>query len=165
MKLKGDNACRALSALTDRVSTQFILGFYHLSWCWSHRAISLLPLGAETWDFWVLIVRPSSIRGEYGEGFTILSFPLTFSYWGLKFKMEYYQFMGFPDDSVGKYLPANAGDADSILRLGWSPGEGNPLQCSCLENPMDRGAWQDIVHRVVQSWTWLKWLSTHTLNA
>ena len=41
-------------------------------------------------------------------------------------------------------LPANAGDAGSIPRLEGSPGEGNgnPLQYSCLGNPMDRGAWQ-----------------------
>ena len=43
------------------------------------------------------------------------------------------------------------------------PGEGNGtlLQYSCLENPMDRGTCQATVHRVTQSWTWLKWLSTH----
>ena len=40
----------------------------------------------------------------------------------------------------------------------------NPLQYSCLENPMDRGAWQTIVHRVTQSRTWLKRLSTHLSN-
>ena len=50
-----------------------------------------------------------------------------------------------------KNLPANAGDirdAGSIPGLGRSPGEehGNPLQYSCLENPMDRGAWQATVH-------------------
>ena len=39
---------------------------------------------------------------------------------------------------------------------------GNPLHYSCLENPMDRGAWQVTVHRVTQSWTWLKWLSMQT---
>ena len=44
------------------------------------------------------------------------------------------------------------------------PGHGNPLQNSCLGNPMDRGAWWVIVHRVAKSWVWLKWLSTHTLN-
>ena len=43
---------------------------------------------------------------------------------------------------------ANAGDVDSIPDPGRSPGEGNgnPLQCSCLENPMDRGAWWATVH-------------------
>ena len=40
-------------------------------------------------------------------------------------------------------------------------GHGNPLQYSCLENPMDRGAWWATVHRVTKSWTWLKLLSTH----
>ena len=40
-------------------------------------------------------------------------------------------------------------------------GNGNPLQNSCLENPMDRGAWWAAVHRVVQSWTQLKQLSMH----
>ena len=65
---------------------------------------------------------------------------------------------------VIKNLPANAGDVretDSIPGMGRSPGEGNgnPLQYSSLENPMDRGAWQATVHRVEQSQTWLKQLS------
>ena len=68
---------------------------------------------------------------------------------------------------VVKNLPANAGDirdAGSIPELGRSPGEGNgyPLQYSCLENPMDRGAWWATVYRVSQSHTRLKRLSTHT---
>ena len=40
-------------------------------------------------------------------------------------------------------------------------GNGNPLQCSCLENPMDRGAWRATVHGVAKSWTRLKQLCTH----
>ena len=54
------------------------------------------------------------------------------------------------------------GDTGSIPGLGRPPGRGNgnPLQYSCLENPMDRGAWQATVHRVTKSQTWLKWLST-----
>ena len=60
--------------------------------------------------------------------------------------------------SVVKNLPANAGDigdAGSIPGLGRSPGVGNgdPLQYSCLENPMDRGAWQITIHRVAKSRT------------
>ena len=52
------------------------------------------------------------------------------------------------------------GDAGSIPGLGRSPGEqGNPLQYSCLENPMDRGAWQAAVHRVAKSGTQLRCLS------
>ena len=66
-----------------------------------------------------------------------------------------------------KNLPASAGDirdAGSIPGLGRSPGggHGNPPQYSCLENPMDRGAWRATVHRVAKSWTWLKRLSMHT---
>ena len=53
-----------------------------------------------------------------------------------------------------------------IPELGRSPGEGNdnPLQYSCLENPMDRGAWWAMVHRVTKSLTWWKWLGTHRGN-
>ena len=52
--------------------------------------------------------------------------------------------MGFPGGSVVKDPPANAGDVDWIPGLGRSLGEanGNPLQCSCLRNSMDRGAWR-----------------------
>ena len=51
--------------------------------------------------------------------------------------------LGFLDGSKVKNPPANAGDAGSIPGSGRSPGEGNgnPLQYSCLKNPMDRGAW------------------------
>ena len=56
--------------------------------------------------------------------------------------------MGFPGGSVIKNPPANARDSGSILGSGISPGEGNgnPLQCSCLENPLDRGTWWATVH-------------------
>ena len=56
----------------------------------------------------------------------------------------------------------NAGDPGSIPGLGGSPGagRGNPLQYSCLVNPMDRGAWQATGHRVANSQTQLKQLST-----
>ena len=62
---------------------------------------------------------------------------------------------------VVKNPPANAGDVrdtGSVPGSGRSPGggHGNPLQYSCLENPMDRGDWWATVHRVTQSWTRLK---------
>ena len=65
-----------------------------------------------------------------------------------------------------KNLPANAGDirdAGSVPGSGRSPGGGhsNPLQYSCLENPMDTGAWRAMALRVAQSQTRLKRLSTH----
>ena len=61
-------------------------------------------------------------------------------------------------------MQVDIGNAGSIPRSGRCPGEGHeyPLQYFCLENPMDRGAWQGEVHRVTQSQTWLKQLSTHT---
>ena len=69
-----------------------------------------------------------------------------------------------------KNPPVNAGhirDAGSVPGWGRSPGggHGHPLQYSCLENSMDRGAWQATVHRVTKSWTWLKQLHTHTHNS
>jgi len=65
-------------------------------------------------------------------------------------KSSFHRVVGRPGGSVVKNLPANAGDtgdSGSIPESGRSPGEGNgnPLQYSCLENPMDRGAWWAIV--------------------
>ena len=59
--------------------------------------------------------------------------------------------VGFSDASLVKNLPANAGDSGSIP----DGGKGNPLQYSCLENSMDRGAWQATVHGVAKSRTQL----------
>ena len=65
--------------------------------------------------------------------------------------------MGFHGGTVVKSPSANAGDAVSIPDLGRSLGEGNgyPLQYSCLEKPMDRGAWQATTHGIAKSWTQL----------
>ena len=64
-------------------------------------------------------------------------------------------YMGFLGDSVVKNPPANTGDAGLIPGLGRSPGEGNgnPLQYSCLGNPMDKGVWLITVHGVTKSQT------------
>ena len=64
-------------------------------------------------------------------------------------------YLGFLDGSIVENLPANAGDkgdAGSVPGWGRSPGKGNgnPLQCSCPRNPMDRGAWWTIVHGVTK---------------
>ena len=61
----------------------------------------------------------------------------------------------FPSGSDGEESACNAGDLDSIPGSERSPGEGNsnPLQYSCLENPMDRGAWWATVHGVAKSGT------------
>ena len=63
--------------------------------------------------------------------------------------------MGFPGGSEVKAPACNLGDLGSIPGLGRFPGKGNgnPVQYSCLENPMDRGAWWATVHGVTKSWT------------
>ena len=63
----------------------------------------------------------------------------------------------FPGGSAVKKLPTNAGDISLIPRWRKSPGEenSNPLQYSCLGNPMDREAWWATVHGVAKSRTWL----------
>ena len=71
--------------------------------------------------------------------------------------MDYVQSLcypwGFPGDSDGKESACNAGDLGSVPGSGRSPGEGNGylLQYSCLENSIDRGAWQTTVHGVTKS--------------
>ena len=71
--------------------------------------------------------------------------------------------MGFPGGSAVKNPPLNAGDMGSVPGSGRSPEErnSNSLQYSCLENPIDRGAWQAMVHRVAESQTGLRRLSMH----
>ena len=66
--------------------------------------------------------------------------------------------MGFLGGSDGKESPCNAGELDSIPELGRYFGEENdyPLQYSCLENPMDRGAWWATVKGDAKSWTQLR---------
>ena len=66
--------------------------------------------------------------------------------------------MGLPGGSDGKESAWNAGDSGLIPGLGISPGKGNgyPLQYSCLENLMDRGAWQATIHGVTKSQTQLR---------
>jgi len=65
--------------------------------------------------------------------------------------------LNFPGDSDGKEYACNAGDLVLIPGSGRSPGEGinYPVQYSCLENSMDRGAWQATVHGVAKSQTGL----------
>ena len=60
--------------------------------------------------------------------------------------------MGFPHSSIGKESACNAEDSGLTPGSGRSPGEGNgnPLQYSCLENPMERGAWQATAHGVTR---------------
>ena len=75
--------------------------------------------------------------------------------------------MGLPWWLSNKEVTSNAGQTGNVSSIPGSGsslrgGNGNMLQYSCLENPMDRVAWQNTVHGVAKSWTWLKWLSTRT---
>ena len=71
------------------------------------------------------------------------------------FELSFEGWIGFPGGSDGKASACNVGDLGSIPGSGRSPGEGNgnPLQYSCLENPMDRRAWWATVHGVAKSQT------------
>ena len=76
--------------------------------------------------------------------------------------------LGFPGDCGGKGPTGQCRshrEVSAIPESGGSPGEGHgtPLWYSCLENPMDRGAWWATVHEVTKSWTQLKQLGVHTL--
>ena len=72
--------------------------------------------------------------------------------WVFQLYEDYMRFLGFPRSSLSKESACNARDLGSIPGLGRSPGEGNgnPLQYSCLENPMDRAAWRTTVHGVAR---------------
>ena len=75
-------------------------------------------------------------------------------------RLSNFHTMGLPRWLIGQESACNAGgarEASSIPPLGGSPGEGNgsPLQCSCLENVMDRGAWWATVHQTAKGWTQL----------
>ena len=76
-------------------------------------------------------------------------------WWGKKIRSEYYRGEDFPGGSDGKASAYIAGDPGSIPALERSPveGNGNPLQYSCLQNSMDRGARRVTVHGVTESWT------------
>ena len=74
--------------------------------------------------------------------------------------------MGFPGGISGKEPACKCRRHETWVRsLGWEDSprgrHGNPLQYSCLENTMDRGAWWATVHGVAKSWTWLKQLGMH----
>ena len=78
----------------------------------------------------------------------------------MAFEHYFLKFKGFPDGAHGKESTCQSGDVrdmGSIPGLGRSPGEGNgnPLQYSCLESPMDKGAWQETVHGGLKSQTLL----------
>ena len=103
------------------------------------------------------------IRGRNGETSWSLSWVrkqnshILQVFWRLRcwFKQHQHHKQASTVAQMVKNPPVNAGDTGSIPELERSPGEGNSntLQCSCLENPMDRGTWWAKVHGVAKSWT------------
>ena len=97
---------------------------------------------------------------ETGFFFSLILDPVEDSHWVLSGQIGEKDAIsksvtGFPGGSDGKASAYNAGDPDLIPGSGRSPGKGNgnPLQYSCLENPMDGVAWWATVHGVAKSWT------------
>ena len=84
-------------------------------------------------------------------------------WWVRRTTLYYHMSMDFPGGSEVTASACNVGDLDLIPGLGRSPGEGNgnPLQHSCLENPMDGEAWWATVHRVTKSRTQLSDFTFH----
>ena len=102
------------------------------------------------------MVQPNTLGGEQETEITLHECYLAKLLW-----LSVHNIMGFPGGSLVKNTPVNAGDLGSIPGSGRSLGEGNgnPLKYSCLENPMDRGAWWATVTR---SQTWLSdWSCMH----
>ena len=106
------------------------------------------PKGSESWG-----CHGPGLRQPQSQSIEAVTGPTT----SVRYTDIWKQNSGFPGGSEGKESASNERDPGSILGLGRPPGEENGywLQCSCLENPMDRGAWQAIVHGVTKSRTWL----------
>ena len=109
----------------------------------------------QPWKHQILTSRPPGNSLKFAVFFSILSFSAY-----IFFDISYSPWWASQVTLMVKNLPANAGDkrdAGSIPGWGRAPGGGhsNPLQYSRLENPMDRGVWWAMVHRVTKSWTHL----------
>ena len=129
-----------------------------------HQHESAIHMSPPSWTSIHLPPHPTALGGQRTRAwapYVTLQIPTDYILYMVMYMFPCHSHMAL----VVKKLPVNAGDirdAGLISGLGRSPGEGNgnPLQCSCLENPMDRGAWRAMAHRVTQSRTWTKWLSS-----
>ena len=112
---------------------------------------------------WCLILSQLCIQWHYTSSLlpTMVEY-LCLGNWQITTNQGLWQ--GLPWWLSGKEFTSSTGATGSIPGSGRSPGggHGNPLQYSCLENPLDRGAWWETVHRVAKSQTRLKRLSVHT---
>ena len=123
-------------------------------WTAAHQAPPSMGFSRQEYCSRVLSPSPSHPSRLWKCLFMFRYFSLSLFFFFLLSCMAY---AGFPGGSVVKNLPAELETEGSIPGSGRSPGGGNvnPLQYSCLGNPMDRGAWQAIVHGVAKSWTQL----------
>ena len=115
-------------------------------WGWTRWSQMVLRIESVIWR-WVPILTFSNALA-FPQFLPCFFFPHLTAVW----TFELAPTTGFPHNSDGEESAYNAGDPDSIPGLGRSPGEGNgnPLQYSCLGNPMDRGAWRATVHGVAR---------------
>ena len=147
---------------------------------WSHlmgNCLGLLPpcptfpcsfIVAASPDLFSTSLRKGVCPAHLGSWFFVMSLPGA-ACWvphHTTFNNGFTGYRGFPGGSVVKNLLASSrdtGDLGSIPELGRSPAEGNgsSLRYSCLENPMDRGAWWATVHGVTKSLTWLSSCTSH----
>ena len=142
-------------------------------WSFAYRRFPPIPAPTFTWllpvcvdDSCFLIGTPVMIDQGHSnpDGLPLAWFHLQRSYFQIG---HVHRWEASQVALVVKNSPANAGDIRGTglnPASGRSPGgrHGNPLQCYCLENPTDRGAWRATVCGVTKSWTQVKWLSTHT---
>ena len=117
------------------------------SWCKSNCNFSLLKFTVWYWN--IFLNKCHHVIYHFNEHFLFCVFLL------MTLLSIYFIFILDYGSSDNKASAYNAGDSGSIPRLGRSPEErnGNPLQYSCLENPMDQGAWWATVHGVAESRT------------
>ena len=133
--------------ISFRVSFPGNPGMAHNSKCWD--------LGAGSHTTWMAVGTPSVVPGHrylWAKGIHVIV--KAFAGSGLPWWLS---------NKESACSAAASGNTGSIPGSERSPGKGNsnPLQYSCLENPMDRGTWRATVHRVTKNQTWLKWLSTY----
>ena len=150
-------------------------------WTLFHHAQERLPekvwifhnseSGSDTWSChflwvtWFFHSENASMQGSSTTDFGVKDTFWFLSSWGLlswAYSLYIWDLvissMGFPGGSDGKESACSAGNLGSIPGLGRSPGEGSdyPLQYSCLENSMDKGAWQTTAHGISKSRPWLR---------
>ena len=151
----------------------FFIVIFYMNFYWSIVAL-VFPGGtsgkeseSESRSVVSYSLRPHGLYSYQARILEWVAFPFSREYSQLRDRIQVSCIAGgsFTRWATREAPSANAGDtgdSGSIPELGRSPGEGNcnPLQYSCLENPLDRGGWWATFHRVRKSQKWLKWLST-----